>query len=199
MNTNPYLIGEGGDIVDDSKIIQLLHERSEQAIVELSKKYGKLCEKIALDILGDKSDAQECVNDAYLGVWNAIPPAIPVSLMAFVCTVTRNVSTARYYSQTAKKRNSSKNLAIDELEMLLSSESSVEDDVEVNELTKSIEEYLQSIGELDRAIFIRRFCLSQSVADIAKYFGKTSHYISVRLSRTKNELKKYLIQKGINL
>lgn len=185
--------------MEDSKIIELFLERSEQAIVELSKKYGKLCQNVAVNILGDENDAQECVNDAYLGVWNAIPPSEPRSLMAFVCGVVRNVSTARYHAQRAQKRDNSYNAVLEELETLLSHDESVEESIESKELTKVLEEFLIGISQFDRAIFIRRFWLSQSVSDIAKYFGKSSHYVSVRLTRIKNELKKYLFEKGINL
>lgn len=185
--------------MEDSKIIELFHERSEQAIVELSKKYGKLCKSIAMNILGDEEDANECVNDAYLGVWNAIPPNRPVSLMAFVCGIVRNVSTARYHSAKAKKRNSAYDMVIDELENYLTDGISTEERVELKELTSLLEEFLQSSSELDRAIFIRRYCFSQSVTEISEYFDKSPHYISVRISRMKENMKKFLIKKGITL
>ena len=185
--------------MEDSKIIELFNERSQQAIVELSKKYGKLCHSVALNILGNECDAQECVNDAYLGVWNKIPPTKPASLMAFVCGVTRNIATARYHASKAQKRDNSYDEVLDELEMLLPDEMSVEESIEAKELTALFEEFLQKAGDLDRAIFIRRYWFSQSASEIGKYLGKSSHYISVRLSRIKNDFKKFLLQKGIKL
>ncbi len=58
------------NLLDDSKIIELFFERSEQAIIELSKKYGSVCMKVAGNILNNRLDAEECVNDTYLGTWN---------------------------------------------------------------------------------------------------------------------------------
>ena len=84
--------------MDDSKIIELFFERSEQAIDELSKKYGPLCKKIAFNILGNGLDSEECVNDAYLGIWNAIPPQKPDPLSTFVCKIVRNTAIKKYHS-----------------------------------------------------------------------------------------------------
>jgi len=90
----------------DEKIIELFFERSEQAIKELDERYGRICQSVSYGILGNRQDAEECVNDAYLGVWNAIPPAKPNPLLTFVCKIVRNLSLKRYEQNTAIKRNS---------------------------------------------------------------------------------------------
>ena len=90
--------------MDDSKIIELFYERSEQAIVELSKKYGDTCHKIAVNILKNDSDAEECVNDTYLGAWNTIPPQNPNPLLTYICRIVRNISIKRYHQNTAQRR-----------------------------------------------------------------------------------------------
>lgn len=77
--------------MDDERIIELFFARSEQAIGELDIKYGKLCHNLSHNILGNRSDAEECVNDAYLGAWNAIPPAKPNPLQAYICKIVRNI------------------------------------------------------------------------------------------------------------
>ena len=102
--------------MDDKKIIELFYERSEQAITELSKKYGLLCEKIADNILNNHLDAEECVNDAYLAVWNTIPPQNPDSLVSYVCRIVRNQAIKKYHENTALKRNSIYDTSLDELE-----------------------------------------------------------------------------------
>ena len=102
--------------MEDSKIIELFFARSEQAISELASKYGKLCLKIAKNILSNTSDAEECVNDTYLGAWNSIPPAKPDPLQAYICRIVRNISIMKYHSNTAAKRNSFYSSALDELE-----------------------------------------------------------------------------------
>ena len=101
--------------MDDEKIIELFFVRSEQAIKELDRKYGRKCHAVSYNILNNHQDAEECVNDAYLGAWNAIPPAKPDPLLAFVCKIVRNVSLKRYERNTAAKRNSRYDVSIEEL------------------------------------------------------------------------------------
>ena len=81
--------------LDDTQIVELYFARDEQAIQETSLKYGRLCHRIACNILNDATLAEECVNDTYLGIWKAIPPARPTSLKAFVCRIARNLSIKR--------------------------------------------------------------------------------------------------------
>lgn len=102
--------------MDDSKIIELFYERSEQAIIELSKKYGTVCTKIAFNILNNTQDTEECVNDAYLGTWNTIPPQNPNPLLSYVCRIVQNLAIKKYHTNTAAKRNSIYDVALDELE-----------------------------------------------------------------------------------
>ena len=112
--------------MDDSKIIALFFERSEQAITELSNKYGKLCMYVANNILGNQQDAEECVNDAYLGAWNTIPPQKPNPLQAYICRIARNIAITKYHTNTAVKRNSHYDIALEELEYCLFSEKTPE-------------------------------------------------------------------------
>ena len=101
--------------MDDDRIIELFFERSEQAIVELSGKYGSVCSRIAQNILNDQLDSEECVNDAYLVVWNSIPPQRPDSLAGYVCSIVRNIALNKYHRNTAKKRNSVYDVALEEI------------------------------------------------------------------------------------
>lgn len=107
--------------MEDAQIIELFFARSEDAISELDKKYGKLCHKLADNILASAQDAEECVNDAYLSTWNAIPPQRPESLPAFVGTLVRRCSITRYRANTAMKRNSHYDMCMEELETFLAS------------------------------------------------------------------------------
>lgn len=111
--------------LDDSKIIDLFYERSEQAIIELSQKYGSVCTKVANNILNDVRDTEECVNDAYLGAWNTIPPQRPNPLLSYVCRIVRNLAIKKYHANTAAKRNSSYDVALDELENCFPASTSV--------------------------------------------------------------------------
>ena len=121
--------------MNDEKIIELFFERSEQAIQELDEKYGKVFHSIAYNILNNRQDSEECVNDAYWGTWNAIPPASPKPLLTFVCKIVRNLSLKRYEKNTAAKRNSSYDVEMEELENCLSSATTVRVAVAVTIIT----------------------------------------------------------------
>lgn len=126
--------------MEDAQIIELFFVRSEDAISELDKKYGKLCHKLADNILASAQDAEECVNDAYLSTWNAIPPQRPESLPAFVGTLVRCCSITRYRANTAMKRNSHYDMCMEELETFLASpQQAVEEHYAARELAAAIE------------------------------------------------------------
>ncbi len=179
--------------MDDEKIIELYFSRNETAISETDKKYGHTCRRISESILGNKQDAEECVNDAYLGVWNAIPPARPNPLSAFIFKITRNISLHRYHANTAAKRDSRYDLSLDEL-----GECIADRELGNTELTAKIfEEFLDSLGEENRVIFMRRYWFSDSYEDIAKRVGLNEKAVSMRLVRTRNKLCDFLDKKGI--
>lgn len=182
--------------MEDSRIIELFYARSEQAIKELSKKYGALCTHVARNILNSRQDAEECVNDAYLGAWNTIPPENPNPLRTYICRIVRNLSIMRYHSNTAKKRNSYYDAALDELEDCITSASSVEDEISVRELSRLLDAFLDNLDVENRVIFVRRYWYSDSVSEIAERLGVSSNNISVRLSRIRSKLKKFLEKEG---
>ncbi len=184
-------------MVDDKAIIDLFFERSEQAIRELDTKYGKTCHKISYNILNNRQDAEECVNDAYLGTWNAIPPQRPDPLLTFVCRIVRNLSVMRYHANTAMKRNSSYDVALDELESCLASESSVEDELEGKRLVRIIEDFLDSLSQENRVIFMRRYWFSDSYDDIAARVGLSEKAVSMRLVRLRKLLRSHLKVEGV--
>ena len=188
-----------GDILEDSEIIELFFERSEQAIIELSEKYGTIFEKIANNILNNRFDAEECVNDAYLGVWNTIPPQKPDPLLSYVCRIVRNLAIKKYHSNTAAKRNSTYDVSLDELENCCPSSNSVEDEFNAKELARVIDDFLAALDEENRIMFVRRYWHAASITELAKLFRTSKHNISVRLSRTREKLKKHLIKEGISL
>ena len=185
--------------LDDRKIIELFFERSEQAIIELSNKYGSVCSKVAFNILNNKQDAEECVNDAYLGAWNTIPPQNPNPLVSYVCRIVRNLAIKKYHSNTAAKRNSIYDLALDELENCFPSSVSVEDEFNAKETARAIDDFLETLDSDNRILFVRRYWHADSIDEIAKLFKTSNHNISVRLSRTREKLKKYLIKEGVYL
>ena len=155
--------------LDDSKIIDLFYERSEQAIIELSQKYGSVCTKVANNILNDVRDTEECVNDAYLGAWNTIPPQRPNPLLSYVCRIVRNLAIKKYHANTAAKRNSSYDVALDELENCFPASTSVEDEFNAGEIARSIDRFLETLDKENRIMFVRRYWHSDSIADLRQY------------------------------
>ena len=162
---------KGGISMTDERIIELFFARSERGIEELDTKYGATCHRIAQNILGNKEDAEECVNDAYLGVWNSIPPKKPSLLSAFLFKILRNLSITRYHANTAQKRNSFYDIALDELEETISTEESIEKECSQKELTNAIEGFLDTLTRENRVIFVRRYWFSENYTEIAKRTG----------------------------
>lgn len=183
--------------MEDEKIIELFFERSEQAIKELDLKYGKVCHNVSYNILHNKQDAEECVNDAYLGTWNAIPPQRPNPLLTFLCKIVRNLSITRHHANTAMKRNSFYDVALEELEGCLASPITVEAEIETDELTRIIDSFLETLSQENRVIFMRRYWFSDTYKQIAERVGITENNVSVRLTRIRKQLKEYLTERGI--
>lgn len=184
-------------MLDDKSIIELFFDRSEKAIEELDSKYGKLCHKLSHNILNNRQDAEECVNDAYLSVWNAIPPAKPDPLRAYLCKVVRNLSLKSYYKKAAEKRNSAYDIAMQELEDCLSAPDTVETELETKELKRMIESFLDTLSEENRMVFLRRYWFSDSYAEIAERVGISQKNVSMRLVRIRNQLKQYLVKREV--
>ncbi len=181
----------------DTEIVNLFFERSEQAITELAKKHGNAVARVARNILGNEQDTEECINDTYLGTWNAIPPHRPSPLRTFVCKIARNLATMKYHSNTAVKRNSQYDLALDELEEVLFDRSSVEETYEAKELAEAINGFMATLNYSDRFIFTRRYWYSDPVKDIAKMAHSTTNSVTVRLFRIREKLRLYLEKEGL--
>ena len=181
----------------DEIIIEMFFARSEQAIKELDIKYGKIFHKTSYNILNDELDVEECVNDAYLGTWNTIPPTRPHSLLAYVCQIVRNISLKRYHLKKTIKRNSTYGVAMEELDACLSSASTVEDEIETKELVRIIESFLDTLSSENRVIFLQRYWFSDSYSDIAKKVGISEKSVSVRLTRIRRKMRDYLVEREV--
>lgn len=187
-------------MLEDSKIIELFFARAEQAIVELSAKYGTVCGRIAKNILKNKLDAEECVNDAYLAAWNTIPPQKPQPLRTYIFRIVRNIAIAKYHAITCKKRNSYYDAALDELENCFAdSKGTVEQEISAKELSQQINRFLAGLDEKSQVMFVRRYWYSDSISDIAKQFKMSSNNVSVCLSRIREKLKTHLKKEGYEL
>ena len=183
--------------MDDSSIIALFFERSEQALSELSGKYGALLRKVTGNILADPLDAEEAVNDTLLAVWNAIPPEHPDSLPAYAVTVARRQALKRYRTNTAEKRNSFYDAALDELSEFLSAPETVESAAAASELTAAVNAFLGSLPRGDRQLFVARYWLGLPVTELAARVSENPKRVSMRLFRLRTKLKKALRKEGL--
>ncbi len=184
--------------MEDKFIIDLFFERSEQAIEALDGKYGGLCRRIAQNIVGDPRDAEECVNDAYLGVWNTIPPQRPQVLSSYVCRIVRNRAVSRLEANAAQKRSHYEE-ALDELAFALSGNSRADDQYIVHEVTALLECFLRSLPHRDRVLFLRRYWYGDAVKDIAAQLHLSPHTVTVRLSRIREKLTRFAQKEGFIL
>lgn len=178
--------------MDDSAIIALFNERSEKAIAAVSRKYGRLSLHIAENILKNKEDAEECVNDAFLVLWNKIPPESPSPLSSYLLKVVRNISLKRYHKNASAKRNSFYDVALEELENVLFSDTSAENELIAEDIAKEINIFLEKLPEDDRIMFVRRYFYGDSVKEIAALRNLSPHYVTVRLSRIREKLRQEL-------
>ena len=184
-------------MIEDEKIVELFFKRSELAIRELDNKYGKACHRLSYNIVNDRQDAEECVNDAYLGAWNAIPPEKPDPLLTYLCKIVRNISLKMYYRKKAAKRSSTYTIAMEEIEACIAAPSTVETEFEARELARVIESFLDTLTAENRVIFMRRYWFSDSCKDIAGLVGLTEKNITVRLTRIREKMKLYLIEREV--
>ncbi len=186
--------------MDDKKIVGLYWERSESAINESEKKYGRYCLSIALNILSSKQDGEECVNDTWLRAWNSMPPHRPQKLAPFFGKITRNLSLNRLKKLTAAKRGGSQvELALSELGEIVSDGRSAADDAEIQTLAEHINNFLQSLSMKERKIFVMRYWHLYSVRDIAVEFDIGESKTKMMLLRTRNKLKEHLEKEGVEI
>ena len=183
--------------MEDSRIIALFFERSEEAVKELSEKYGRLCLHISNNVLNNSQDAEECVNEAYHETWKTIPPKKPDSLMAYVCGIVRNISIDRLRHNSAKRRNSEYDICLDEVEDFLSDCGGIDDNATDDTVTEAIDQYVSSLGETDRIIVVRRFWLCDSYDEIARITKMNKAAVYKRISRIKKGLKESLTERGL--
>ena len=183
--------------MEDEKIIELFFERSEQAIRALDMKYGKICRSLSYNIVNSREDAEECVSDAYLGAWNAIPPARPDPLLSYIAKIVRNLSLKLYWKKEAAKRGGHYTMALEEIEGCIAGQNTAEVELDARELARILGEFLDALTVENRVIFLRRYWFADSCRDIAELVGLTEKNVSVRLSRTREKLRRYLMESEV--
>lgn len=190
----------GVNHLTDIEIITLFRERNEKAISAVSVKYGHTCKRIAGNILRNDEDAEECVNDVYLKVWENIPPDHPNSLGAYVGRITRNAAVDRYRSEHSEKRGGGEvPLIIDELAECISDNTNIEKTAEHRDLIEAINRFLDGLAAERRIAFVSRYCLCEDIKTIAQKLGITQNNVSVNLGRTRKSLIAFLKKEGYEI
>lgn len=181
--------------MDETQIIDLYFARNEQAIKETQAQYGKQMYAIAYRIVNNHEDSEECVNDAYVGLWNAIPPHKPGSLLAFACKITRNLSLKRFRYLTREKRSVDLTTSFDELEAVLPDERFVPGASD-EDIGKLISQFLREQKEEVRYVFIRKYFFFDPIKEIAKNCSITESKVKNLLFHARKDLKEYLRKEG---
>ncbi len=182
----------------DIEIIDLFFKRDEGAISATDEKYGRLCHRIAYNILNNEGEAEECKNDTYLSLWKSIPPTKPNNFKAFVAKVARNLSLKRFEYNSAQKRASNFAVSLSELEEFLPDEH-FSFEIEDEQLGDLINSFLNGEKNDARRAFIKRYFFGDDIKSIAKDLGFSESKVKSLLFNTRHRLKEFLVQKGVYL
>jgi len=185
-------------VIADEQIIELYWQRNENAIQETDKKYGQFLFGIAYNILHDRLDCEECQNDTYLGVWNAIPPTRPIKFPAFITQIMRNIAINRFKEKTSKKRIPSElTVSMEDVNNILHSDDTVAAEYEAEEVGKIINDYVRQLSDRQRYIFIDRFYLAEPVETIANDLSISVPTVYREIEKIKQGLKLHLERNDI--
>ena len=186
-------------VLHDNEIIELYWNRDESAIKETDKKYKNYLLTVAHNILHDEPDCEECLNDTYNGAWNAIPPARPAVLKAFLTTIIRRIAVNRYHaSRRGKRVPSEMTLSLSDLGDV-ASERSVAEEFDAERLGGLISRYLHTLSKRRRYIFIGRYFMADPIDVIARELGVSRSTVNKELAAIRDGLKKTLESEGYSI
>lgn len=181
--------------MEDSQIVDLYWARSERAITESAQKYGSYCYAIAHNILSNAEDADESVNDTWLGAWNSIPPHRPAVLRTFLGKIVRRIALKRWRDRNREKRGGGEvALALEELDECVPAGPAVEDEIAAAELSRSLDRFVSQLPETERRVFLCRYWYLDPIEKIGLDFGFSSTKVRSMLHRTRARLRSHLQQ-----
>ena len=188
---------KANSVMSDEKIVDLYWQRDEQAIKETDIKYKKFLLSVAMNIVHDMCDSEECLNDTYIGAWNAIPPARPILLQSFLSTIMRRTAINRYNANKRQKRIASEfTVSLSDIEDFIADEGDMQAEFEAKELAKTISNYVRSLPDRQMYIFVSRFYIADSLATISKELGCSVSTIKREIEAIKIGLKNQLESEG---
>ena len=182
---------------ESNRIIALLQKRDETALQEVSSVYGNRCYRIALQMLGNAEDAEECVNDMLLDVWNSVPPHCPKNLEAYLVALLRRTATDKLRKTFSVKRGGGeRHAALDELEECIPAKDNPEEMLDAKMLQSAIEHFLDELSSDARTIFVERYTRLTPISEIAEKFRVSESKVKITLMRVRKKLKTYLKKEG---
>ena len=186
--------------MDDEKIVELYWARNEKAIEETDFKYRKYLFSIAYNVLHDRLDCEECLNDTYLGAWNAMPPSRPNVLKAFLTIITRRIAIKRYHSYLRQNAIPSEmTLSLSELEDFVAGDEDVGADFDAERLGHIISDFVRSLSERRQFIFMSRYYIADSIDTIASDLNLSRSMINKELAAIRSVLKEKLESEGYSI
>jgi len=185
--------------MEDEAIVQLFYARSQDALVITARKYSRLLCRIAGNILSDPRDAEEAVEDAYLRLWNSIPPNRPKRFQAYAAKLCRNAALDILRHNQRARRDNRSDILFSELDACLPSPGEIGARLEERELAALINRYLGTLDSASRKLFVRRYFFQEPLEALAKDYGLAPHTISARLYRIRKGLQTYLKKEGVTV
>ncbi len=184
--------------MEDQRIVDLFWQRDERVLSIVRETYGKLCRRVAYNLLGNAEDVEECENDTYLAAWNAIPPARPHSLSAFLCRIARHLALKRFARRTAQKRGGESALLLSELREV-ASDDTVEEAFDSAHTAALIDRFLESETAENRWLFVGRYWYGEPLSALSRESGVSEGALKVRLHRQRERLRDYLQKEGVSV
>lgn len=184
--------------MDSKEIITMLFARDEAALYAVKAEFGRIYRAVIAGILSSSEDCEECADDVLMALWNNIPPQKPVDLKGYICRLARNISIRRFRKNNALMRGKDQvTLAMEELDLAIPSELSVEEELIRKELIGAINDFLRSKDERSRNIFLCRYYYYRKSTEIAADMGLSDGHVRMILSRMRTELKAYISKRGL--
>ena len=182
----------------DHAILELLNARDEKGLAAVQEQFSGYCYSVAYNILGSREDAEECVNDTLIKVWNAIPPAQPESIGAYAAAAARNLAKNRWKSLHAQRRSGTEaNIALEELAFMPKNDDDVEREIDSRELGQGFNRFLATVSAKQRKIFVQRYYYMMPVEEIAADLGIPKSTVTVTLVRLRKMLREFLEKEGL--
>lgn len=186
--------------MQDRELVTLLFKRDECAVEEISKKWGAALYSVAYNLLKNKEDADECVNDTLLALWNTIPPKDPEKPLGYVLKIVRNLSLKKWREKNAlKRKGDSAPMPLCELEECISDKKSIDESLESKQIAKVIDTFLRTLKKEERDYFVLRYFYALSIEEISEKRKESKQNVKTRLFRTRQKLLKKLEKEGVVL